>query len=124
MENFDLSNIQTLVTLIITIVTSMVGLGKFLSKVLENKLNDKLAGLYHDNRRQYRYIIVDFAGDLHNKIKKTRDEFTTIFDIFNRYERLTSQLQVKNHQVDVEMDFIKRKYAELDENKQKEEKVS
>ena len=84
-------------------------LGKFLNK----KLDEKLAGLYHDNRRQYRYMIVDFAGDLHNGIKKTRDEFKSIFDIFGRYSDLVKKLKVENHYVDSEMQYIKEKYKEL-----------
>ena len=69
--------------------------------------------MYHDNRRQYRYLIVDFAGDLHNGIKKTRDEFKAILDIFGRYEKLVEKLDVENHYVDSEISYIKEQYKLL-----------
>ncbi len=53
----DLSNVQVLVGLLISMSTLMGILYKFLNKCLDRKLS----GLYHDNRRQYRYMIVDFA---------------------------------------------------------------
>ena len=87
----DLSNIQVLVGLIISMSTLLGLLGGFLNRMLDKKLK----GLYHDNRRQYRYLIVDFAGDLHNGIQKTREEFTTILDMFGRYEALVEKLKVK-----------------------------
>ncbi len=84
-----------------------------LAKFLNKKLDEKLVGLYHDNRRQYRYLIVDFAGDLHNGIPKTRDEFKAVLDIFGRYEALVEKLQVENHYVDSEMLYIKEEYKKL-----------
>ena len=104
----DLSNIQVIVTLIISMSTLM----GILAGVLNKMLDKKLKGLYHDNRRQYRYMIVDFAGDLHNGVKKTREEFQTILDIFGRYETLVEKLHVKNHYVDSEINYIKKKFAE------------
>ena len=105
----DISNIQTVVTLLIGMSTLLTGLGAFLNKMLDKKL----IGLYHDNRRQYRYMIVDFAGDLHNGIPKTREEFQSILDIFGRYEILVEKLKVKNHYTDSEIAYIKEKYKEL-----------
>ena len=105
----DLSNIQVIITLIISMSTL---LGIF-AGILNKMLDKKLKGLYHDNRRQYRYMIVDFAGDLHNGIKKIREEFQAIFDIFGRYEYLAEKLKVKNHYVDSEIQYIKDKYKEL-----------
>ena len=105
----DISNIQTVVTLLIGMSTLLTGLGAFLNKMLDKKL----IGLYHDNRRQYRYMIVDFAGDLHNGIPKTREEFQSILDIFGRYETLVEKLKVKNHYTDSEIAYIKEKYKEL-----------
>ena len=105
----DISNIQTVVTLLLGMSTLLTGLGAFLNKMLDKKLK----GLYHDNRRQYRYMIVDFAGDLHNGIPKTREEFQSILDIFGRYEILVEKLKVKNHYTDSEIAYIKEKYKEL-----------
>ncbi len=105
----DLSNIQVIITLIISMSTL---LGIF-AGIINKMLDKKLKGLYHDNRRQYRYMIVDFAGDLHNGIKKTREEFQSILDIFGRYETLVEKLKVKNHYTDSEIAYIKDKYKEL-----------
>ena len=105
----DLSNIQTLVSLLVGMSTLLGIFVGIINKMLDKKLN----GLYHDNRRQYRYLIVDFAGDLHNGIQKTREEFTTILDIFGRYETLVEKLKVKNHYVDSEIEYIKEKYKLL-----------
>lgn len=94
----------------------MIGISSLLSifvAVLNKMLDKKLKGLYHDNRRQYRYMIVDFAGDLHNGIPKIREEFQAIFDIFGRYEYLAEKLKVRNHYADSEMEYIKEKYKEL-----------
>ncbi len=105
----DLSNIQV----IITLITSMSALLGIFAGIINKMLDKKLKGLYHDNRRQYRYMIVDFAGDLHNGIKKTREEFQSILDIFGRYEYLVEKLNVKNHYADSEIIYIKKKYGEL-----------
>ena len=105
----DISNIQTLVSLLIGMSTL---LGIF-AGIINKMLDKKLKGLYHDNRRQYRYMIVDFAGDLHNGITKTREEFQSILDIFGRYETLVEKLNVKNHYTDSEIAYIKEKYKEL-----------
>ena len=105
----DISNVQTVVSLLIGMSTLLTALGAFLNKMLDKKL----IGLYHDNRRQYRYMIVDFAGDLHNEIPKTREEFQSILDIFGRYEILVEKLKVKNHYTDSEIAYIKEKYKEL-----------
>ena len=93
----DLSNIQVLVGLLVSMST-LLGI---LAGVLNKMLDKKLIGLYHDNRRQYRYLIVDFAGDLHNGIPKTREE------------SLVEKLHIKNHYADSEIAYIKEKYKEL-----------
>ena len=105
----DLSNLQLLVGLLISMSTLIGILAKFLNKMLDKKLK----GLYHDNRRQYRYMIVAFAGDLHNGIPKTREEFQAILDIFGRYEALVELLHVTNHYVDSEIAYIKEQYKLL-----------
>lgn len=105
----DLSNIQVIISLILSMSTL---LGIF-AGIINKMLDKKLKGLYHDNRRQYRYMIVDFAGDLHNGIPKTREEFQSILDIFGRYEILVDKLRVKNHYTDSEIAYIKEKYKEI-----------
>lgn len=115
----DLSNIQVLVGSLISMSTLLGILAGILNKMLDKKLK----GLYHDNRSQYRYLIVDFAGDLHNGISKTREEFQSILDIFGRYEKLVEKLDVKNHYVDSEIEYIKYKKKELEKNENVERRI-
>lgn len=122
MQSFnDISNVAVvlinLFIIIINAVTQFFKSKKTIKKVLddslEDKLNEKLRGLYDDNRRQYRFQIVDFAGDLHNGIPKTREEFQAIFEIFDRYESLVERLNIKNHYVDSEMNYINEQYKKI-----------
>lgn len=87
---------------------------KTVTDTLNNKLDEKLKGLYDDNRRQYRYQICDFAGDLHNGVVKTREEFQAIFGIIDRYEDLVDKLKQKNHFADNEIAYIEEKYRMLE----------
>ena len=50
---------------------------------------------------------------MHNGVKKTRDEFKAILDIFGRYEKLVEKLNVENHYVDSEIKYIKKQYELL-----------
>ena len=122
MQSFnDISNVAVvLINLFIIMVNAVTQffkskntIKKVLNESLEDKLNEKLRGLYDDNRRQYRFQIVDFAGDLHNGIHKTREEFQAIFEIFDRYESLVERLNIKNHYVDSEMNYINEQYKKM-----------
>lgn len=122
MENItDISNVTVVIINLIIVLCTMITtvsktksmIKKTIDETLDDKLNEKLKGLYDDNRRQYRYKICDFAGDLHNGIKKTRDEFHAIFAIFDRYKTLVEKLNVKNHYVDNEMAYINEQYKLL-----------
>lgn len=90
------------ITAIITIVTAI-------SKILDAKLK----GLYDNERLQYRYEICSFAGDLRNDIKKTREEFEAIFEMYDKYEALIEKLKQKNSYIDSEMLYIQEQYKLL-----------
>ncbi len=117
----DISNVAVVIinliivlcTMITTVAKTKATIKKTIDDTLDSKLNEKLKGLYDDNRNQYRYQICDFAGDLHNKVVKTRDEFQAIFAIIDRYKVLVERLNVKNHFVDNEIAYINEQYRLL-----------
>ena len=108
--NWISTHLQLLATFITTtgiIVTAVYKVGKniinTLNSSLEEKLDEKLEGLYDNDFSQYRYQIVDFAGDLHNKVPKTRYEFEAIIEIHKKYLSLAEQHNFKNHYLDRRM---------------------
>ena len=106
----DISNIQVIVALIISLTT----LGGIIIKALNKMLDSKLKGLYDNDRIQYRLEICNFAGDLRNGIIKTRDEFQAIYDIYGRYEEIVNRFKLKNHYIEGEIAYIKEQYKNLD----------
>ena len=105
----DLSNVQVIITLLISMSTLMGILAGVFNKILNNKLKP-----FHDNQRlQYRYAICNFAGDLRNGIKKTREEYQAIYEMHDKYEDLIKQLGLKNHYIDNEMIYIDEQYKVL-----------
>lgn len=105
----DLSNIQLLIGLLISMSTLFGVLANFFNKVLANKLKP-----FHDNQRmQLRFELCSFAGDLRNGINKTREEFQAIFEMYDRYELLIEKLNLKNHYIDNEMLYITEQYKLL-----------
>ncbi len=115
--------LASLITSTTVIVVSIWKIGKFIVNSLNNSLNkaldEKLKGLYDNDRSQYRYQIVDFSGDLHNKIPKTRYEFQAIREIHDKYENLVNSLGVKNHYLDGEWEFIEEQYELLKEKERR-----
>ena len=112
----DISNIQVIVALLISLAT----LGGIIIKVLNKMLDSKLKGLYDNDRIQYRLEICNFAGDLRNGIVKTRDEFQAIYDIYGRYEEIVDRFKLKNHYIEGEIAYIKERYKDLDRKEVKE----
>lgn len=94
-----LGSLITAITIIITAI----------SKILDIKLT----GLYDNQRLQYRYEICSFAGDLRNGIKKTREEFQAVFEMYDQYEALIKKLKQTNHYIDNEMAYIEEQYKKL-----------
>ena len=91
------------------LITSITVIIKAVNKMLDVKLR----GLYDNQRLQYRYEICSFAGDLRNNIKKTREEFQAIFEMYGKYESLVEGLKLKNHYIDNEMCYIQEQYKTL-----------
>ena len=95
--------LASLITSTTVIIVSINKIGKIIITTLNNsldkKLDEKLEVLYDNDRSQYRYQIVDFAGDLRNGIPKTRYEFQAIREIHRKYLELVKMLGVKNYQL-------------------------
>lgn len=97
---------------IINIASWITAMGVILGAI-SKILDTKLKGLYDNERLQYRYEICSFAGDLRNGIKKTREEFEAIFEMYDKYEALIDKLKQKNSYIDSEMAYIKEQYKKL-----------
>lgn len=76
-------------------------------------LNFMLKDFLDNQRIQMRYMICSFAGDLRNGVKKTRQEFEAIFEIFDKYEKIIKKLKLTNGFVNSEMAYIKEQYKLL-----------
>ena len=123
--NSHLELFSTFITTTGIIVGAVFAGGRWIVKVLNKSLNDKLdeklEGLYYNDFSQYRYQIVAFAGDLHNGIRKTIYEFEAIIEIHKKYEDLAKKYKFKNHYLDGEWEYIEEQYELL---KSKERRVN
>jgi len=86
----------------------------FVHKILTKSLDKALKPLNNQNRMQFRYNIVSFASDLHKGIPKTRDEFNSIFEQIDEYEKICKTLSINNHLFQEEVKFINKRFSELD----------
>ena len=102
----DISNWIALIAGTLTSTTTII---TTLNKILDKKFNP----IYDNQRLQLRYEICSFAGDLRNRIGKTREEFQAIFEMYDRYEILIKKLNQKNHFIDNEMAYIESQYKLL-----------
>ena len=98
---------------IITLIASLLSSISIILKAVNTMLNKKLNGIFDNMRLQYRYEICSFAGDLRNGIVKTREEFQAVFEMFDKYEGLVKQLNITNHYIDNEMEYIEEQYKKL-----------
>lgn len=97
---------------IVTIASWTTAMGVVLG-AMSKMLDVKLKGLYDNERLQYRYEICSFAGDLRNGIKKTREEFEAVFEMYDKYEVLIEKLKLKNSYINSEMAYISEQYKLL-----------
>lgn len=98
---------------IITLVASLISSISVILGCINKMLDKKLTSLYDNLRLQYRYEICSFAGDIRNKIKKTREEYQAIFEMYDKYEYFVKKLNLTNHYIDNEMKFIEENYKKL-----------
>lgn len=102
-------SIENIITLIASLLSSISVILGAVNKMLDKKMN----GMYDNLRLQYRYEICSFAGDLRNGIKKTREEFQAIFEMFDKYESFVKRLNQTNHYIDNEMSYIEEQYKKI-----------
>ena len=102
-------SIENIITLIASLLSSISVILGAVNKMLDKKMN----GLYDNLRLQYRYEICSFAGDMRNGIKKTREEFQAIYEMYDKYEHFVKKLNLTNHYIDNEMQYIDEQYKKI-----------
>lgn len=113
----DVSNLSVIVSLMVGIVAlakTVIGqLKKFKKEIIEEVTavqKENMDEIYNNQRMQLRYEISNFAGDLRNGIKKTREEFKAIFEMYETYEKLVRRLNQKNHYIENDYAYIQKQY--------------
>ncbi len=81
-----------------------------MAKLLDVKLNE----IHKRDRMSLRYHIVAFASALRKGEAKTRDEFLSIFEQIDEYNRICEKLKIENHLFLEEVKYINRCYEALD----------
>lgn len=92
-----------------TIVDAGVVIGA-IAKLLDYKLNE----IHKRDRMTLRYHIVAFSSALRKGEAKTRDEYLSIFEQIDEYNRICEKLKIENHLFEEEVKYINRCYEDLD----------
>lgn len=106
---------------ITTVLCAFISAGASIAIALINKKTNKKLDVIKNienkidtNEKDHlRFSILSFAGDLRNGVKKTRQEFETIFAFHDKYEEIIRGLKQHNGYCDSEFEFIKEKYKKL-----------
>lgn len=116
-----IDNIKDLGGLIITISSVLGIFTGIVNKVFTKKLKPieekiekhRLSNLRAD-MEEWRYQVVSFASDLRKGVSKSRFEYEAIFTFMDEYEMAVEELGINNGLFEVESQFIKKSYKELD----------
>lgn len=81
-----------------------------ISKILDSKLNE----IHKRDRMTLRYHIVAFSSALRKGEAKTRDEYLSIFEQIDEYNRICTNLKIENHLFEEEVKYINKCYEALD----------
>lgn len=81
-----------------------------IAKILDIKLNE----IHKRDRMTLRYHIVAFSSALRKGDAKTRDEYLSIFEQIDEYNRICEKLNIENHLFEEEVKFINKCYQQLD----------
>lgn len=81
-----------------------------IAKILDVKLNE----IHRRDRMTLRYHIVAFSSALRKGDAKTRDEYLSIFEQIDEYNRICEKLKIENHLFEEEVKFINKCYQQLD----------
>lgn len=60
-----------------------------------------------------RFEILDFANSVMDHRNYNKEQYDHVFDIYEKYERILAENGLENGRVDMSMQFLKNKYAEL-----------
>ena len=122
--------------LVVSVYKKIVGskdkFGEISSKIedMRSELINKIEGFKDDLTKQIqevsdtndenekdriRWEILNFANSCRNGIRHTKDEYTHIFDLNDKYEKLLEKTGEKNGYFEVEFEYIKHLYAERQE---------
>lgn len=88
-------------------------------KLTQDDIKNSLLDLKHmfiDNEiNTIRWEILDFASrvSMIPDGKYNKEQFDHVFDIYEKYERILAENGLENGRVDMSMQFLKNKYAEL-----------
>lgn len=121
MENLTVVQVIEIIKIIIYLGGLLLAIYKLPIKImilLKQAIKEELRPLSEqidDNEKdRLRFEVLSFASDLRNNIKKTRQEFETIFAYHDKYEKIIEKLKIHNGYLDTEFDYIKLKYIDLE----------
>lgn len=83
-------------------------------KEIESEVGKVSKKIDTNEKDNLRFQILSFAGDLRNGVRKTRQEFETIFVFYDKYEDILKELGQRNGYLDTEFNYIKTQYIELE----------
>ena len=92
-------------------------LGNRFNAGLKEKLDKHIDSGAKKDMKDLRHDILDFSDRITEGSKPSKDAFTHTFDIAVDYHNLIEEYNLTNGVIDIEMENIKKKYAELYLNK-------
>lgn len=69
----------------------------------------------HKEIEDMRWELLDFANAI-NIRKYNKEQYDHALEVYSDYEKILEENQMENGRVDISMEFVKKKYAELMEN--------
>lgn len=85
--------------------------------VIKEELKPISKQIDENEKDHLRFEILSFAGDLRNGVRKTRQEFETVFAFYDKYEKIIEKLKEHNGYLDTEFNYIKLKYIDMETEK-------
>ena len=91
-------------------------------KSTQDDIKESILDLKHividDKIDTIRWEILDFSSRIASNpnAKYSKEQFDHVFDIYEKYETILKENDLQNGRVDMSMQFVKNKYAELMEN--------
>lgn len=85
--------------------------------IIDKKLDKHIDDSGRKGMKSLRYQILDFSDRIQNGSRPSKDAFTHIFDIVVDYHDLIEEYHLTNGLIDIEVENIKKVYAELYLNK-------